>query len=229
MVVPVAVARQPDNHGVDHGRPSQGGTAGIVDAEELGALGRAALAHPVTAVRGEPGQVAVLVVSRIPLGIVLDVEVPGHGRRVHPEPSAGAVISRLEEQDRVSGLGEIGSHNAAARSAPDDNIVVDRSIGWWTLCRGRRAVEQKRQGKERAQGTSPVGLAQELHLGKSSLFIAPGGLTGTVPFRQRLMGSRQDQGWRLPLYLRMVGCSSCLCAAAPSALPFSLRQRAATL
>lgn len=154
-VVPVAVRRQPYNHGVDHAAASQRRATGVVDAEQLAAGGRAALADEETAIRREPGQMGVLVVARVTIGIVLDEEVPRHRGRVLAKAKRGRCVAGLDQEDAVAGLREVHGQRPSARPGPNHNVVVHVS------CRGRRRAERGRR-EEAERGDCAAELPKRL-------------------------------------------------------------------
>ena len=124
MIVPVAVTGEPAHHGIDHRRAAERGPAWVVHAKQLRTVRRTLLADPVFALRSQPSQMAIVIISGITIRIVLDVEVPCHGGRVDAEPLRRARVARFENQHRVARLGEVRRHHAASWSAADNDIVV---------------------------------------------------------------------------------------------------------
>ncbi len=109
------------------------------------------LAHPVLAVRRQPGQMAVVIIPRIAVRIVLDVKVPGDGGRVRAEALAGARIAGLYDKDGVAGLGKVRGYDAASRSAANDDVIIlgVGELGHW--CRGDRGGGE-RESNEKESG-----------------------------------------------------------------------------
>src|SRR3569833_3062687 len=135
VVVPDTIARVPCAHGVDHGRAAQSRASRVVDTQEGGAVGSAGIADPELALGRLPCQMAVLEVPRVSLGVVLDPEVPRDGRGVLAEAHARVGIASLDQEDRVSGLREIGRHGSATRTTSDNDVVVLRRSHFF--CRSR--------------------------------------------------------------------------------------------
>ena len=124
VVVPVTIARHPADHRINHAGPAQCRSARIVNPQKLRARRRAALSNPVPPLRCQPGKVGVLLVPGIPVGVVLDEEVPVDIGRVDPESPPRALVSGFDEKHRVPCLCKIGGDDAAAGTASDYYIVV---------------------------------------------------------------------------------------------------------
>ena len=67
---------------------------------------------------------AVVVISRITVRVVLDVEVPCDGGRVDAESLRRARVTRFQDQYRVARFGLVRRHNAAPWPTADNDIVV---------------------------------------------------------------------------------------------------------
>ena len=164
MIVPVAVTWEPAHHSIDHRRTAERGPAWVVHAKQLRSIRCTLLADPILALRSKPGQMAVVIISRITIRVVLDVEVPCDGGRVDAESLRRARVTRFQNQHRVARFGEIRRHNAASWSTADDDIVV---FGV-NLHGGRSSADCACEGHRQRHGAAKAA-KQSASMGRSHL------------------------------------------------------------